>query len=144
MKTHITTIIAISVLCTALPLKAEEEDTPSLENSPISSVDQLKQEIKRQKIILEALNDRLLVLKAQHEKHEEFIIHLSGGQAFLMEKQVSLKEIELALNEKAEVSTSVPIIIRADKATPYSSVVEILDLCRKLGLSNVAFAKIQE
>ena len=53
---------------------------------------------------------------------------------------MSFEELATALSQRAELNPGYPIIIRSDKTTEYSVVVQILDLCRKAGLWNVAFA----
>ncbi len=142
--TTITTIIALSVIIPLLPLSAEEANKPQFLPQSPEQVEALKQEIKRQELILQALKDRLSVIEKDSAKEEPFVITLVGGQPRLMEADVSIKEIELALNQRAKISSTYPIRIRADEKTPYSSVVQILELAKNAGLSNVAFQTPKE
>jgi len=144
MKTHIVIIIAVLAFLKPLPIKAEEGQK-LLEATPrISEIQQLKEEIKRQEIMLQDLTKRLTTLESKDQKEKTFVINLIDGRPVLLGSEVSLKEIKLALSQRAQISNEYPIVIRADKATPYSAVVEILELSKKAGLSNVAFATPKE
>jgi len=144
MKTQISAIITLTALLSVLPAGASESEQQPVVNPFVSEIQQIKEEIKRQEIILVSLKDRLLILETGNKEEKEFVINLIGSQPVLKGIDVSMKEIALALNQRAEISSSYPIIIRGDKTTPYSSVVKILELAKKAGLSNIAFAKPKE
>jgi CMP-2-keto-3-deoxyoctulosonic acid synthetase len=141
MKTTTTTIIALSIAIPLLSLSAEEPVVSPTTPQVAEQVEALKKEIERQELILRALNDRLSAIEEVPTKEGEFIINLVGGEPTLMGSKISFEEIELAFNRRAKISSSYPIIIRADESTQYSSVMEVLNLAQKAGLFNIAFAK---
>jgi len=144
MKSRIYIFIATIAFLTLPLVQAEDITTLEAPIPSVSEIEKTKEEISRQAIILQALKERLANLESGNRNEKEFVINLIKGQAVLMGAEISLKEIKLSLEQRAAISTSYPIIIRADKETPYSSVVEILELCRTVGLSNVAFATPKE
>jgi biopolymer transport protein ExbD len=136
MKTYITTIIALATLFILPIVEAEDSTTARDPNENLAEVQKLKEEISRQEIILQALKERLSTLEPKKQE-KELIINLIQGQPVF---QVSFEELATALSQRAELNPGYPIIIISDKTTEYSVVVQILDLCRKAGLWNVAFA----
>ncbi len=60
-----------------------------------------------------------------------------SGQIFLDAYPVSLAELEQRLRTEQAVNPDVPVIVRGDAQVQYARVVEVLDLLRKLELSQV-------
>ncbi|MFW9265835.1 ExbD/TolR family protein [Pseudomonas sp. NR3] len=60
-----------------------------------------------------------------------------GGQVFLDAYPVTLNELEDRLRIEKAQSPDFPIIVRGDSAVQYQKVVEVLDLLRRLELSQV-------
>lgn len=144
MKAHIAAILAVTSFLVILPSKAEEADRLSKEESPVSEALQIKEEIKKQELLLQVLKDRLAALESNEQREEVFIIDMVGGKLMLKGVEFSPQEVELALKQKAEISTTYPILVRAEEATPRESVIEMFDLCRKVGFSSIAFATSKE
>ncbi len=73
----------------------------------------------------------------------EIIINLDeGGKIYINSVEVSIERLHNLLSEIAETFTGQPVIIRADKKTNFESVIEVLDLCRKVDIWNVSFATV--
>ncbi len=60
-----------------------------------------------------------------------------SGQIFLDAYPVSLAELEQRLRTEQAVNPDMPVIVRGDAQVQYARVVEVLDLLRKLELSQV-------
>ncbi|WP_434557381.1 biopolymer transporter ExbD [Pseudomonas sp. Z5-35] len=60
-----------------------------------------------------------------------------GGQVFLDAYPVTLNELEDRLRIEKAQSPDFPIIVRGDSAVQYQKVIEVLDLLRRLELSQV-------
>ena len=76
-------------------------------------------------------------------KPGEIIINLDAeGRIFVNSVQMSPERLESLLAQVAETFKNYPVIIRADGDTRHESVVEILDICRKVDIWNVAFASL--
>jgi len=73
-------------------------------------------------------------------EESEFTIEIKEDKYLILGSEVSLKEIALALEQRASRNKAWPITIRHDGRTPYSSVTSILDICKEKGLTNIAFS----
>ncbi|MDX2081581.1 MAG: PDZ domain-containing protein [Terrimicrobiaceae bacterium] len=72
-------------------------------------------------------------------EESEFTIEIKDNKYLILGSEVSLKEIALALEQRASRNKAWPIIIRHDGKTPYSAVTSILEICKEKGLTNIAF-----
>lgn len=61
----------------------------------------------------------------------------NAGQIFLDAYPVSLAELEERLRTEQAVNPDLPVIVRGDAQVQYARVVEVLDLLRKLELTQV-------
>ena len=61
----------------------------------------------------------------------------NAGQVFLDAYPVTLVELEDRLRTEKALNPDFPVIVRGDSAVQYQKVVEVLDLMRKLELSQV-------
>jgi biopolymer transport protein ExbD len=59
------------------------------------------------------------------------------GQIFMDAFPVTLPDLETRLRNAKATDPEVPIVLKGDTATQYGKVMEVLDLCRQLGLNKV-------
>ncbi len=62
------------------------------------------------------------------------------GQISLDAIPVSLSELDRKLRDRKAVQPDLPIIIKGDRATQYQKVMDVLDLCGRVGISSVGLA----
>jgi biopolymer transport protein ExbD len=75
----------------------------------------------------------------------EIIINIrKDGQVVLHRRDISIPELQTILLRVARNFPDQPVILRADEATPYKSVIAVLDACRQADVWNVSFATRQE
>ncbi len=73
----------------------------------------------------------------------EIIINLDKeGGIFINSIQITPDKLYELLLQIAETFKGHPIIIRADKETDYEAVINVIDICRKVDIWNVAFATL--
>ncbi len=73
----------------------------------------------------------------------EIIINLDGaGQIFIQNVPMTPARLEAVLAQVAREYKDQPVIIRADAATRHEHVVQVLDVCRRVDIWNVAFATL--
>ena len=71
----------------------------------------------------------------------EVILNLrANGEVVVNNQQLSNEQLGTMLNRLVEVFPGQPIVLRADRATPYAEVIRILDLCREADIWNLSFA----
>ncbi len=71
----------------------------------------------------------------------EIIINIrKDGQVVLNRRETAIPELQTILMKIAKNFPDQPIILRADEATPYKSVIAVLDACRQADVWNVSFA----
>lgn len=71
----------------------------------------------------------------------ELIINITeGGRTVVNSRDLARDELGDMLVQLAQLFPGQPVILRADRATPYERVIEILDLCRKADIWNISFA----
>ncbi|MEE9492493.1 MAG: biopolymer transporter ExbD [Gammaproteobacteria bacterium] len=83
-------------------------------------------------------------------KHLEIVID-SNGHYFLGDQQVIKSEFESLLGairqhlmvDGEEIDTAMPVTIRADRTTPYESVVRAMDAAAQLGLVKISLTTNQ-
>ncbi|MNV41022.1 Biopolymer transport protein ExbD/TolR [compost metagenome] len=61
----------------------------------------------------------------------------NAGQIFLDAYPVSLAELEDRLRTEKALNPDIPVIVRGDAQVQYARVVEVLDLLRKIELTQV-------
>ena len=64
----------------------------------------------------------------------------SNGALVFNRKPISAQELEQKLRSLAELTPNQAVILRGDEQTSYRHIVDVLDLCRKANIWNVAFA----
>ena len=75
----------------------------------------------------------------------EIIINVrKDGQVVLHRREISIPELQTILMKIAKNFPDQPVILRADEATPYKSVITVLDACRQADVWNVSFATQNE
>ncbi len=71
----------------------------------------------------------------------EIIINVKkDGQVVLNHRELKIEELQSILMKIAKNFPDQPVILRADEATPYKSVIAVLDACRQADVWNVSFA----
>ena len=71
----------------------------------------------------------------------EIIINIrKDGQVILHRREINIPELQTILMKIAKNFPDQPVILRADEATPYKSVIAVLDACRQADVWNVSFA----
>ena len=74
--------------------------------------------------------------KPATEKHELLIVQVAaGGSVLLNGVGVSMTELEAGLVAGQRRDKEMTVAIRGDAAAEYASVVTVIDLCNKLGVS---------
>jgi biopolymer transport protein ExbD len=61
----------------------------------------------------------------------------SEGQIFMDAFPVTVPELEAQLRTKKASNPDLPIVLKGDQTAQYGKITEVLDLCRRLDLSNV-------
>lgn len=71
----------------------------------------------------------------------EIIVNVREDGETIVNAQI-LTEAQLAsmLERVADLFPGQPVLIRADRATPYEQVIRVLDLCRQADIWNISFA----
>lgn len=73
----------------------------------------------------------------------EIIINLDEqGTIFINRMEVTPQRLQDLLGQVAEAFAGHPIVIRADAKTEHQKVIDVLDICRKVDIWNVAFATL--
>jgi len=116
------TIIALS----ACSLFAESSQTPD-------EATLLRQEIKKQELVLQALKEKLASL----EEKNLLEVSITSKGLSAHGKQISTEDLKKALSALSE---DAKILIRAEPTVSHKEVVSVMELCAKAGLKNVAFA----
>ncbi len=62
------------------------------------------------------------------------------GQVFLDTVPVSLPELELKLRDAKANTPDLPVILKGDRAVQYDRVMQVLDLCSRVGISSLGMA----
>jgi len=71
----------------------------------------------------------------------EIIINLyEDGSVVINRRTVERQELGQMLQRLAGLFPGQPVLLRADKATDYEHVIEVLDLCRQADIWNISFA----
>lgn len=76
-------------------------------------------------------------------RHRELIINLDEkGAIFINSVERSPEELQRILGLIADAFKDQPVIVRADRRTYHEYVIQVLDICRKADIRNVAFATL--
>jgi len=62
------------------------------------------------------------------------------GKAFLDTVPVTLPELETKLSEHKAKNPDFPVVVRGDRGTPYQSVMEVLDVIGRVGITQIGLA----
>jgi biopolymer transport protein ExbD len=74
--------------------------------------------------------------KPSTEKHEILIVQVAAGGSLLLNgSQVSVDQLERALNDAKARDPKMTVAIRGDAAAQYARVVEVIDLCNRLAVN---------
>ena len=93
----------------------------------------LRQEIKKQELLLQALEEKLAAL----EEKNVFEVSITSEGLKSQGKPTPLKELE---NTLTELSDDTKILIRVEPKVSHKEVVSVIELCAKAGLNKVALA----
>jgi biopolymer transport protein ExbD len=77
---------------------------------------------------------------SQAKKKIQAITVSNDGKIFLNTVPVTLDELEKRLTEQKAQTPEMPVVIRGDSKTQYQGVMDVLNVCAKLGISEVALA----
>ena len=75
----------------------------------------------------------------------EVILNVAkDGSVTVNAKKLSLEDLGSRLRKVAEFYPGQPVVIRADRETAYSSLVDVIDTCRNAGVWNFSLATVEE
>jgi|SRR5579871_5320443 len=77
---------------------------------------------------------------SQAKKKIQAITVNNDGKIFLNTVPVSLSDLETALTRAKGENPDMPVVVRGDSATQYHAVMDVLNVCAKLGITQVALA----
>jgi len=78
-------------------------------------------------------------------KEKNIIITVSNENIiYLNEKPITTSELSSFLEEIVKSKQEKPLLIKADKDTQLGTVVKVWDICRKVGISQINIATLQE
>ncbi len=117
MKTYLTLILLMAIPCLA-ENKPENKSAPELQNPPVEAIQGLP---AKPEIIINVLEDGAIKVEGILVTKEE-----------LLEK----------LRTIANMIKDQPVRIRGDRKVPYGTIVDVIDVCRKAGISNISFSTI--
>jgi len=64
----------------------------------------------------------------------------NSGQIFMDAIPVSVGELEQKLRDAMAVTPDLPIVLKGDRAVQYEKIMEVLDLCSRLGVKSIGLA----
>jgi biopolymer transport protein ExbD len=62
------------------------------------------------------------------------------GQLFIDAVPVSLAELEVRLRDAKSANPDLPIVLKGDRAVQYDKIMQVLDLCSRIGISSIGLA----
>ena len=77
---------------------------------------------------------------SQAKKKIQAITVSNDGKIFLNTVPVTLDELEKRLTDQKAQTPEMPVVIRGDSKTQYQGVMDVLNVCAKLGITEVALA----
>ena len=73
----------------------------------------------------------------------EIILNIrTSGEVTVSGRSLSQTELAALLDRLVKLFPGQPVLIRADRETPYAHVIRVLDLCRKSEIWNISFATL--
>jgi biopolymer transport protein ExbD len=70
------------------------------------------------------------------ERHELLVVQVAAGGSLLLNgSQVSIEQLETALNDAKARDPKMTVAIRGDAAAQYARVVDVIDLCNRLAVN---------
>lgn len=84
---------------------------------------------------------------AQEERQSlsEIVVNLdSEGAIFLHDRRLAPEAFAARIGKLAAFVEDPGVIIRADRACPHGAVVRVMDICRKAGVSRIAFSALPD
>ncbi|MEC9488266.1 MAG: biopolymer transporter ExbD [Halanaerobium sp.] len=82
---------------------------------------------------------------SQPQETEAFIVNITNeGSFYLQENRVDQEQLEVKIRQGIEKDPEMPVIIKADKNTPYRFVVNVMDVARKAGAYRLALASVKD
>ena len=64
----------------------------------------------------------------------------SAGQIFIDAIPVSLAELGAKLRDAKAVTPDLPIVLKGDRSVQYEKIMNVLDLCGQVGITNIGLA----
>jgi len=64
----------------------------------------------------------------------------SSGQIFIDAIPVSLAELEAKLRDAKATTTDLPIVIKGDRQAQYEKIMNVLDVCGRVGITSLGLA----
>ena len=77
---------------------------------------------------------------SQAKKKIQAITVSNDGKIFLNTVPVTLTELEQHLSTQKSQTPDFPVVVRGDSAAQYKGVMDVLNVCTKLGITQVALA----
>ena len=75
----------------------------------------------------------------------EVILNITkDGKIFMNSIQVSNQRLMKLLKELTKIYPYQPVVIRADKETPYKYTIDVLDTCKESGINIISFATVPQ
>jgi biopolymer transport protein ExbD len=78
--------------------------------------------------------------KSLSEKKMKAIAVNSSGALFMEATPVSLQELETKLGQLKADNPNLPIVIRGDRVAQYQAVMDVMNVCGRLGITTVGIA----
>jgi biopolymer transport protein ExbD len=78
--------------------------------------------------------------QSQAKKKIQAITVSNDGKIFLNTVPVSLDDLEKRLTEQKAQTPDMPVVVRGDSKAQYQGVMDVLNVCAKLGITEVALA----
>ena len=63
-----------------------------------------------------------------------------SGQVFIDAIPVSLAELEAKLRDAKAITPDLPIVLKGDRASQYEKIMNVLDVCGRVGISSLGLA----
>ena len=62
------------------------------------------------------------------------------GQLFIDAVPVSMAELEVRLRDAKSATPDLPVVLKGDRAVQYDRIMQVLDLCSRIGISSIGLA----
>ena len=77
---------------------------------------------------------------SQAKKKIQAITVADDGKIFLNTVPVTLAELESHLSQQKSATPDFPVVVRGDSKAQYQGIMDVLNVCAKLGITQVALA----